>query len=347
MTALVSSAEPAIAPAGSVVLLGAGGALGQRLVQRLSALHVEVRAIGDDVVDRGVDGAQLDGAGSLIVLGPWHGPDLDGRGGSGIDLRTVRATLRAAAEAGVRHLVVVSSAMVYGAWPDNPVPLTEDAPLRPDPHLPAVSSMAELERLAAVWRDDHPGASVAILRPVVMVASETAPWFRRSPWRSSGLQVDDADPPRQFVHLDDVAAAVELAWRERLDGSFNVAPDGWLPTEVWHDLGGPAPRLRLPVRLVARLRRVWFRAGLSDVPPELLPYTRYPWVVANDRLRGAGWTPTYTNEEAYVSADHAGPLRSMSPRTRQELSLAAAGLVLAAVVAGVAVLLRRSYRRTR
>lgn len=323
------------------MLVGAECALGRRLARRLSAERVEVRAVRDGALDEQL----FAGAGSLIVLGPWRGPDLDGRGGAEVDLAAVRTALTAATKAGVRHLVVLSSAMVYGAWPDNPVPLTEDAPLRPDPRLLAASSMAELERLAGTWRDDNPGASVAILRPVVMVSAETAAWFRRSPWRSAGLQVGDADPPRQFVHLDDVVAAVELAWRERLDGPFNVAPDGWLPAEVWQDLGGPAPRLRVPASLVQRLRRLRFRAGLSDVPAELLPYAVHPWVVANDRLRGVGWEPTFTNEEAYVSADQAGPLRSMSPRARQELSLAGAGLVVAGVLAGVLVMLRRRHRR--
>jgi UDP-glucose 4-epimerase len=41
--------------------------------------------------------------------------------------------LGAAAEAGVQRLVFVSSAAVYGAWPDLPDPVPEDTPLRPLP----------------------------------------------------------------------------------------------------------------------------------------------------------------------------------------------------------------------
>lgn len=338
MTAPVSVLDPPTLP---TVVLGADSEVGQRLLGRLSGTPVDLRTMRDGAVDEGA----FAGAGTLIVLGSGRGPDLDGRGGAEFDLAAVRAALGAATKAGVRQVVVLSSAMVYGAWPDNPVPLTEDAPLRPDPRLPAVTSMAELERLAACWRDDNPGASVAILRPVVMVSPDTAAWFRRSLWRSGGLQVGDADPPRQFVHVEDVVAALEVAWRGRLDGPFNVAPDGWLTAEVWRDLGGAAPRLRVPAGWVRWLRRLGFRAGLGEAPPELVPYALHPWVVANDRLRAAGWKPAFTNEEAYIAADRAGPLRSMSPRTRQELSLAGAGLVLAGTVLGSGWFLRRRQRR--
>ena len=59
-----------------------------------------------------------------------------------------RRVLDAAAAAGRAHVVVLSSATVYGAWPTNPVPLTEDAPLRPNPGCAFAVQKAEIERLA-------------------------------------------------------------------------------------------------------------------------------------------------------------------------------------------------------
>ena len=56
-------------------------------------------------------------------------------------------------------------------------------------------------------------------------------------------------------------------------------------------------RARFRVALPARLARALIR-----LPNGLLPYTVHPWVVANDRLRAAGWTPTFTNEEALLLA---------------------------------------------
>src|SRR5262249_54553324 len=76
---------------------------------------------------------QFEGLSQLVVLGaPTTGgtPALDGTRRV-IDVDVMRAVLDAASSAGVGHLVVLSTAMVYGAWGNNAVPLTEAAPLRP------------------------------------------------------------------------------------------------------------------------------------------------------------------------------------------------------------------------
>jgi hypothetical protein len=73
----------------------------------------------------------------------------------------------------------------------------------------------------------------------------------------------------------------------------------------------------------------------------------HPWVVANDRLKADGWSPTSSNEEAIVASHQAGPWATLSPRRRQELALAASGLVLAGAVTGVVALVRRRARRSR
>jgi UDP-glucose 4-epimerase len=53
-----------------------------------------------------------------------------------INVNGTENVLRAAAQAGVRHAIFLSSTTVYGAWPDNPIPLTEEHPPRPNPDYP-------------------------------------------------------------------------------------------------------------------------------------------------------------------------------------------------------------------
>ncbi len=377
------AASPAGGTGATVVVTGSASALGRRVV-RLTAADPAVAAViaidqpgvsrpAGPAQDPHDDGATvteasieltdpdlkrlIDGASAIIHLGvsdPADGgpgdpepgePAQDGTGNAVGALAGTRALLALAADLGVATLVVLSSAMVYGATAENPVPLTEEAPMRPELDLRFAVERVEVERLAADWREDQPGpVTVALLRPAIAVAHERAAWFARSPWSSAGVQVDQAEPARQFLHLDDLAAAVDLARREHLDGPFNVAPDGWIPADQLRALRGPAPRVSLPASAARCLAGWGWSFGLTTTPPALLPYRTHPWVVANDRLRAAGWVPVHSNEEAFVEADPGGPLTSLDPRRRQLLAIGGVGVVAVGAVAAVAVAVRRARR---
>jgi nucleoside-diphosphate-sugar epimerase len=253
-------------------------------------------------------------------------------------LEHARDVLAAVADAGTGHLVVVSSALVYGAWPTNPVPLTDDAPLRPNPDFAPAVELGEVERLVGEWREAHPSTVVTVLRPAVPVAEDGPGWLASMLGSVRGVPVGDDDPPAQFVHLDDIASAVEVAVANRLDGVANVAPEGWMSGEELRGLAG-GPRLRLPWELGEKVTSWRWRAGLSPTPPGLLSWTVHPWVVSADRLRALGWTTSHTNQEAFVAGHRPLPWATVSPRRRQELTLGISAVALvggaAAAVAGI------------
>ncbi|MEL7156232.1 MAG: hypothetical protein AAFN30_06500, partial [Actinomycetota bacterium] len=146
------------------------------------------------------------------------------------------------------------------------------------------------------------------------------------------------DAPLQFLHHDDLAAAVALVARRRERGVFNVAPDHWIePEEFRHllaevELPRPAPLHAVAGRLAPVLG--------SATAPDLLPYVNHPWVVANDRLEAIGWEPTFTNEEAFVVGTPTPPWRELLVRRRQEMALGAAGVTAAAALAGAGLAAR-------
>jgi nucleoside-diphosphate-sugar epimerase len=259
------------------------------------------------------------------------------------DVEATRRVLEAAGAASVGHLVLLSDATVYGAWPNNPVPLTEDAVLRPNPGFAYAAERAEIERLVGEWRGAHPGSAVTVLRPAR--TPEHGDWLVRALRPNRAVPELAAEPPAQFLHLDDLATAVVTAALDGLDGSYNVAPDGSIPGEDVRSLTGAGPTLRLPDRVAHRVARWRFRWGLGPTPPELLPYTLHAWVVANDRLRAAGWQPTVTNEEACVDAYEAGPWATMSPRRRQEIALGVAGAGIVGLALGGVLTVRRLLGR--
>ena len=329
----------------TVVIVGGGVALGAR-VAALAAADPSVEVTRLDLADPAMKDV-LSEADVVVHLGAADtiGPDgLPAAANPAEDVASTRVLLEAAASVGVTRLVVLSSAMVYGAWANNPVPLTEEAPLRPDPGLPYAAARAEIERLALDWREDRDTVTVAVLRPVVSVAAESAAWLAASPWSASALRALGRERPSQFLHLDDLASAIDHARSQSLDGPFNVSPDGWLPFDALAELAGPVGRLHLPSGLKGRLVALRAEIGTAG-PPEGWSYTRHPWVVANDRLRATGWVPRHRNEEVYVEADPGGPLASLSARRRQELSLALAAGFIVVGIGAAAWAIRRGRRR--
>jgi nucleoside-diphosphate-sugar epimerase len=347
----------------SIVLVGAQGAIGRRVASALVDHPLVERLV---LVDRArVDPVERVGSTTVEYVrvdlaaddldGPLRGADVvahlatsftgahDGYDTADHDNAITEALLEAADRTGVGHFVLVSSAMVYGAWPDNPIPLTEDAPVRPVSEFPFAVAKATQERLVGDWRDARAGRTATLLRPTVALAEQGAGWVARALRRAAGFATGDTDPPHQFVHLDDVASAVALACVNRLDGAYNVAPDGWIPAERMRELAGGAPRLRVPQGVADQVARARWALGLTSDHPALVPYASWPWVVANDRLKAAGWEVTSTNEEAYVAGSNPAPWDEVTPQRRQELALGAAALGGIAVLGGLV----RGWRQLR
>lgn len=339
-----------------VVVTGAAGPLGRRVVELLRArpevgevvgldLHAAPGVVPTDLVTADL-AAAFAGADAVFHLATAFGPRLVGPEiEEATDVTMARRVLDAAAAAGIPSLALLSSATVYGPWANNPVPLTEEAPLRPHPDLSAAVQLAEVERLAAEWAADHPDAVVARLRPAPVVDDGRGGWLARALDAAAGVPTAD-DTPAQFLHVADLAEAAVAVWQAGLAGPVNVAPTGWL-TPTQRRALDPVPRVRLPEPIALKVAGWRWRAGLAAAPPGVLPYVRHPWVVANDRLVATGWEASSSNEEAYVAGHAASPIEQISPRRRQELALgvtAAAGAV--AVAVGVAAWRRRRRRRT-
>lgn len=351
---------PAPRTGGRIVVTGAGSALGRAVVAALRDTGAEVLAVVDpgggvtatgpraevDLLEADL-GALLEGAAVLVHLASVFGPQLDEDPAveAAEDVVVAQRLLDAAGAVGVEHVVLLSSAAVYGAWANNPMPLTEDATLRPVPDLAYAVQRAEIERRLAEWRERHPAATATVLRPAPVVGDDGPEgWMARALHAARRVADIDGDPPSQFVHVDDLASAVVLAATARLDGARNVAPDGWLRGAEYTALDAGTPKVRLPQRVGDRVARVRWRLRLAPTPPGLVPYARHPWVVANDRLRADGWRPQHSNEEAFVDGTPATALATLSPRRRQELALGITGGALAAGVGAVAWALVRRAR---
>lgn len=336
-----------------VAVTGTASDLGRRVLLRLRAGGHEVVAVDstrpDAPVafrqanpDRTVRGGTLHGADVVVHLlhsvQPSHDPSRD----AALDVEATRSVLRAAEAARVGALVHVSSATVYGAEDDNPVPLTEDAPLRAGPEFAYAWHKRLAEELVADWAEDHPEARVVVLRPTTVLGSAADDFVARHLQSLRLPLVRGHAPPMQALHPDDLVAAVRLAVEGELRGAYNVAPDGWLTADEVCAILGRKP-LRLPESLAFPLAGRLWASHLTVAPAGGLHYLMYPWVVDTRRLREAGWAPRHTNREvlrAFGEANRGrvafGPLRT----TRR--TLAAGGVGVAALGGIVLRRLRRA-----
>ena len=339
----------------TIAVTGVAGVLAQRLLPHLDAMDGIERVVGLDVHEPArrvrrfefhrVDVASsdligvLDGVDTIVHLAGVDSGDTDGALLTHVNVEGTRNVLEAAAKVGVRRIVQTSSAAVYGAWPNNPIPITEDSALRPNPgFLPALHD-AENERRVRQWCEDHAGTSATTLRMAPVVGPGAHGLFARAALGRPPVSVRGSAREIQVVHVDDAVSALALAVARGFDGVYNVAADGWVSDAVVRALAGSGPPA-LPDALAQRVLRALWSSGLGDAPPELVPYLVHPWVVANERLRAQGWTPQFSNEAAIAASL---PL-VLVPTARRR---AAATAVAVAGAAGVSVAVARAARRMR
>lgn len=337
----------------NIAVTGASGLVGQRLLSRLADREDVQRIVGLDVLEPrrrvrklefhrvDIAGAELkpllEGVDALVHLATVVDPIVDEALMARVNVEGTRRALDAAAAVGVRKVVRVSSAAVYGAWSNNPIPLTESTALRPNPgYAPAIHA-AEIERLLAEWHEQHPAVIVTTLRSAPAMGSGTERLPSRLLLGRPPLRVRGASPPVQVVHVDDLVDALMLAVTAELSGTFNVAADSWLNADEVRALLPRSLVPAVPAELLERaLARLW-ASGVGDVPPSIVPYLSHPWVVANDRLKAAGWRPQHTNEEAIIEA-----LDSLPPSHAVRYLTAAGAAAITGAAAGIA--LRRITR---
>ncbi|MGK5626904.1 NAD-dependent epimerase/dehydratase family protein [Streptomyces sp. URMC 123] len=263
------------------------------------------------------------------------------------NVRGTQTVLTAAAAAGVHRVVLCTSAMVYGALPDNDIPLAEDAELRATADATGVGDLLEIERLGRRAPRAHPGLNVTVVRPAILVGGTDTALTRyfESPRL---LVVAGSRPTWQFCHVEDLAAALEYAALEKVEGELAVGCDGWLEQEEVEELTG-IRRMELPSSVALGAASRLHRLGLTPSPAGDLAYTMHPWVVSGSRLHDAGWRPKWTNEEVLaelleeVAGRHTVAGRRLG--RKDATTLGAAGATVALV--GTAALVRRARKARR
>ena len=217
-----------------------------------------------------------------------------------INVQGTRNTFKAAKAAGVKHIVVTSSATVYGAKPTNPVPLTEEHPWDDNQIFQYAQDKAELENYYREFKNDNAGIKVGVVRPTTVFGPNVENYLSRFLFAFPFLPVVMGSQPRmQFVHEDDVSQLLVRVVLQEADGIFNAAPDDALGIDEIAELSArkvvPMPRFMLE----QSFKTLW-RLGVKRVesPETFLDFTVYPWLLSNAKAtRELGFRPKYTSRE--------------------------------------------------
>ncbi len=199
-----------------------------------------------------------------------------------------------ATEHRVGKLVVASHAAVYGALPDNPHFMTEEAPPSVGRAFPEMQDLVTADLLAgaAMWK--HPEMEIVVLRPVHSLGPTSRDVFAELLRRRRVPTVLGFDPMLQVIHEQDLAAAFACALVAGLRGVYNVTGPGEIPLTVLISKIG-RQRVPLPESLLALFRG---RLGLPHVPPGAVEFIKHPCLIDGARFREAtGFEPQHSLRE--------------------------------------------------
>ncbi len=296
---------------GKVVITGACGRLGKRLVRELHRVRPVVGVDRRPFPDRPKDvvHAQVDlrrkklkdvfRAGdveAVVHLGVMHDPRASAADHHSWNVEGFGKLLEYVAQFDVPKLVVLSSANVYGPQPHNPQFLTEESPLLASARFSEIRDLIEVDMLAQSFFWKHPKTESLILRPVHILGTvrNAASNFLRLPTIPTLMGYD---PMVQVIHERDLVGAMVQALTPGTRGIFNLAGPEPLPLSRIIALTG-RDTISIPYTLgKSVLKRLW-ALRLTSFPAPELDFIRYVCMVDDSKSREVlGFRPRYGIEE--------------------------------------------------
>ena len=281
--------------------------------------------------------ARLKGVDVLVHLAFVMDPIKDETEMRDINVNGTQNVFRAAAKAGVEKVIYTSSATVYGAHPDNDVPLTEESPLRANLDFSYPAHKLETEYVVREIREEYPDLRVTTFRPAIVFGPNVDNAWSHLLELPTMIGVQGYEPPMQFVHEDDVGDALVFAVFEDLDGPYNLAAEGWLD---WHDmvLIVGKRQVSLPEPIAFQMSERLWNMGLAEAPAGMLHYVMHPWVMSVEKLAAAGFRARRSNRETFAATVERTSTKVRFGRTRVDKgqlrlgALAGAGLLASLLV---------------
>lgn len=293
-------------PRKTVLVTGAGGALAMRVIERLQA-DVDVVAVDfrrKVEIKAGVPSYRVEThkrdfedvfrahrIDAIIHIGRIFAHESDRHRRYNANVIGMKKLIELACRYGVKQIIVYSTHLAYGASPYNPALLDEDQPLKASEVSQELVDSVELDSLAQIYLWKYPQLNITILRPCSVLGPDVRNTISIMLSRPVVPVLMGFSPIIQFLHVDDMADAVVLAFQQNKPGIYNVAPEDWIAYQEAVVQCGcrklPIPSLppMLP-RMIGKL--IDWNAFF---PGYLVNYFKYPVILDASLFRKTfGWT---------------------------------------------------------
>jgi len=312
-----------------VLVTGATGVYGRSVVERLHraghdvvamarrpprALPPGVRFAPADVRDLPAVQAAMEGCEVVAHLAFVVTPMKDREESRAISVGGTRNVVEAMRRTGARRLVFASSAMTYGANPDNPPLFTEDHPQRPAPDYVYGTDKVAAERVIL-----DSGVEAVLARTGVTVGRNIDNLLVDIFAAPAIVGIKGVDIRYQLVHQDDIGRFFALACEGGPPGPVNVAPPDFVALRRIAEILGKRYVETSAAAALAGIEFMW-KHDLVDITPGEAAGISYLPRMATDRLRTEwGFDCAWSTADAVVDLRRAVTGLTVVAKRRIEL----------------------------
>ncbi len=215
-----------------------------------------------------------------------------------IDVVATTNLLEASIKTGVQKFIVTTSGAAYGYYPENKDIIVESRPTRGNNDYFYSAHKAEIEALMAQYREQHPSLKQIVFRPGAILGPNfegpVVNLFRQKVL--TGLL--GYPGPFNFIWSEDVVNFIIEGLQTDVTGQFNMAGDGILTMkQIAQRLG--KFYIALPELLIKTILSVAKPLGLTQYGPEQTKFIKYRPVLDNTKLKTSfEYQPQYSTSEA-------------------------------------------------
>jgi UDP-glucose 4-epimerase len=276
-----------------ILITGAAGALAQKVIEQLrdtcDLVAVDFREqvyLGDDIPSYCIDfnkrvfedlfrRYEFDG---VIHMGRIMSSQLTRMRRYNANVLGTQKLLDLSHKYGIKRVVVLSTFHVYGAVAYNPALIDEAAPLKSAGLSADLIDSVELENLANIYLWRYPELNITILRPCNIVGPGVRNTISTLLGSERAPVLAGFSPMMQFIHIDDMADAIVLAYKKPTRGVYNVAPQDWVAYQHALKLCG-CKRIQVPSIPPMVPKMILGTLKLKNFPSYLMAFFKYPVVI--------------------------------------------------------------------